>query len=131
MGGAGGAARIGHVLTWHHGNHCCGSSRARGTGPDGSTGRGRQRLPAAAPGVGARPIAGREVNHRFAWHRLLPLLSWWPRVTGDSLRHDLIAALTGAVIVLPQAVAFASIAGLPPEYGLYDLEHRRFRIGRS
>ena len=69
--------------------------------------------------MGARPIAGREVNHRFAWHRLLPLLSWWPRVTGDSLRHDLIAALTGAVIVLPQAVAFASIAGLPPEYGLY------------
>jgi len=59
------------------------------------------------------------VNRPFAWSRLLPLLSWWPRVTGDSLRHDLIAALTGAVIVLPQAVAFASIAGLPPEYGLY------------
>ena len=59
------------------------------------------------------------MNRPFAWSRLLPLLSWWPRVTGDSLRHDLIAALTGAVIVLPQAVAFASIAGLPPEYGLY------------
>ena len=29
------------------------------------------------------------------------------------------AALTGAVIVLPQAVAFATIAGLPPQYGLY------------
>ena len=54
-----------------------------------------------------------------AWHRFLPLLSWWPRVDRGSLRHDLAAALTGAVIVLPQAVAFASIAGLPPEYGLY------------
>jgi len=29
------------------------------------------------------------------------------------------AALTGAMIVLPQGVAFATIAGLPPEYGLY------------
>jgi len=31
----------------------------------------------------------------------------------------LIAGLTGAIIVLPQGVAFATIAGLPPEYGLY------------
>jgi SulP family sulfate permease len=51
--------------------------------------------------------------------RLLPLLAWWPRVNGDTLRHDLLAALTGAILVLPQAVAFASIAGLPPQYGLY------------
>jgi len=35
------------------------------------------------------------------------------------LRADLIAGLTGAVIVLPQGVAFAMIAGLPPIYGLY------------
>ena len=34
-------------------------------------------------------------------------------------RADLTAGLTGAVIVLPQGVAFATIAGLPPEYGLY------------
>lgn len=32
---------------------------------------------------------------------------------------DLIAGLTGAVIVLPQGIAYALIAGLPPEYGLY------------
>lgn len=59
------------------------------------------------------------MNLALARQRLLPLLAWWPRVNGESLRHDLMAALTGAVIVLPQAVAFASIAGLPPEYGLY------------
>lgn len=34
-------------------------------------------------------------------------------------RADLIAGLTGAIIVLPQGVAFATIAGMPPEYGLY------------
>lgn len=37
-----------------------------------------------------------------------------------TLRADLLAGLTGAVIVLPQGVAFAMIAGLPPEYGLYS-----------
>lgn len=34
-------------------------------------------------------------------------------------KDDLIAGLTGAMIVLPQGVAFATIAGMPPEYGLY------------
>jgi SulP family sulfate permease len=51
--------------------------------------------------------------------RLLPFLRWWPRVNGRSLRQDFVAGLTGAVIVLPQGVAFATIAGMPPEYGLY------------
>jgi SulP family sulfate permease len=52
-------------------------------------------------------------------YRLFPLLRWWPDVTAETFKSDLIAAFTGAIIVLPQAVAFATIAGLPPEYGLY------------
>ncbi len=48
-----------------------------------------------------------------------PFLAWFKLVTKDTLKADLIAGLTGAVIVLPQGVAFATIAGLPPEYGLY------------
>ena len=40
-------------------------------------------------------------------------------VDRDSTRADLIAGITGALIVLPQGVAFATIAGMPPEYGLY------------
>ncbi|MDP2848256.1 MAG: SulP family inorganic anion transporter [Humidesulfovibrio sp.] len=51
--------------------------------------------------------------------RYLPFLSWWPKVTRRTLKADLWAGLTGAVIVLPQGVAFAAIAGLPPQYGLY------------
>ena len=51
--------------------------------------------------------------------RWLPFLAWWPQVTRESARHDASAALIGAVIVLPQGVAFATIAGLPPQYGLY------------
>lgn len=52
-------------------------------------------------------------------YRLLPFLRWWPNVTANTFKADGVAALTGALIVLPQAVAFATIAGLPPEYGLY------------
>ncbi len=51
--------------------------------------------------------------------RFFPFLTWFKLVTKASLKADLIAGLTGAVIVLPQGVAFATIAGLPPEYGLY------------
>jgi SulP family sulfate permease len=38
---------------------------------------------------------------------------------GKRLRHDLVAALTVAAIAVPQAMAYAQIAGLPPQYGLY------------
>ena len=51
--------------------------------------------------------------------KLLPFLSWFRLVNRHSLRQDALAGFTGAVIVLPQGVAFATIAGLPPEYGLY------------
>ncbi|MEM8906408.1 MAG: SulP family inorganic anion transporter [Bacteroidota bacterium] len=51
--------------------------------------------------------------------RIFPFLSWLPLVNAASLRADLIAGLSGAIIVLPQGVAFAIIAGMPPIYGLY------------
>lgn len=51
--------------------------------------------------------------------KFLPFLSWIGLITPRSMRADLLAGLTGAVIVLPQGMAFAMIAGLPPEYGLY------------
>ena len=50
---------------------------------------------------------------------IFPFLVWFKLVTKESIKADLVAGLTGAVIVLPQGVAFATIAGLPPEYGLY------------
>lgn len=49
----------------------------------------------------------------------LPFLRWWPMITAGTLKGDLLAGLIGAVIVLPQGVAFATLAGMPPEYGLY------------
>jgi len=51
--------------------------------------------------------------------RLFPFLVWWPLLNRKNVKSDVIAGLTGAVVVLPQGVAFATIAGMPPEYGLY------------
>jgi SulP family sulfate permease len=51
--------------------------------------------------------------------RIFPFLAWWPRVDRASLRADCMAGLIGAAVVLPQGVAFATLAGMPPEYGLY------------
>jgi sulfate permease, SulP family len=45
----------------------------------------------------------------------------WVRELRDArvLRADALAGLTGAIVVLPQGVAFATLAGMPPQYGLY------------
>lgn len=51
--------------------------------------------------------------------RVLPFMRWLPGTTRQTARADLLAGLTGAVIVLPQCVAFAALAGMPIEYGLY------------
>ncbi len=51
--------------------------------------------------------------------RWLPFLRWWPRVNRATLRADAVAGLTGGIVLVPQGVAFATIAGMPPEYGLY------------
>ena len=51
--------------------------------------------------------------------KIFPFLIWLPTVNKDTLKSDLFAGVTGAIIVLPQGVAFALIAGMPPIYGLY------------
>lgn len=51
--------------------------------------------------------------------KIFPFLVWLPVLDRKVLRADFMAGLTGAIIVLPQGVAFATIAGLPPQYGLY------------
>ncbi len=51
--------------------------------------------------------------------RLMPFLRWKHLVTKQTVRSDLLSGLTVAIVVIPQAVAFAAIAGMPPQYGLY------------
>lgn len=58
----------------------------------------------------------------MAWpdrQRLLPFLRWLPQQNRASVRRDLLVGLSGAILALPQSIAYALIAGLPAEYGLY------------
>jgi len=48
-----------------------------------------------------------------------PILEWLPTYKKSSLRKDVIAGFTIGVMLIPQAMAYASVAGLPPVYGLY------------
>jgi SulP family sulfate permease len=69
-----------------------------------------------------KSIPAQHPAHGPAW---LPRLSerlfgsWVRLVSPRTLRADALAGLLGAVLVLPQGIAFATLAGLPPEYGLY------------
>lgn len=49
----------------------------------------------------------------------IPALGWLRSYQSDWLRLDLVAGLTAAAVVIPQAMAYAAIAGLPVELGLY------------
>ncbi|MEQ8439488.1 MAG: solute carrier family 26 protein [Ilumatobacter fluminis] len=51
--------------------------------------------------------------------RLLPILGWARRYDRDDLRPDLAAGLTIGAMLVPQGMAYALLAGLPPEVGLY------------
>ena len=50
--------------------------------------------------------------------RFFPFVSWWP-LRGETLRADLIAGITVALVLVPQSMAYAQLAGLPAYYGLY------------
>lgn len=50
--------------------------------------------------------------------RLFPFLHWFP-LNSIVLRGDLIAGITGALVLVPKAMAYAQLSGLPVYFGLY------------
>ena len=51
--------------------------------------------------------------------KYIPILQWLPKYKKGDFLRDLIAGLTVGIILVPQGMAYAMIAGLPPVYGLY------------
>ncbi|XP_069887695.1 sodium-independent sulfate anion transporter isoform X1 [Dipodomys merriami] len=67
-----------------------------------------------------RAMAPRARCSPVAVRRCLPILAWLPSYSARWLRMDLIAGLSVGLTVIPQALAYAEVAGLPPQYGLYS-----------
>jgi len=64
----------------------------------------------------------RGISMEVAKYRILdlvPVLRWLPSYDKSWLKFDLIAGLTLAAFAIPDNMAYATLAGLPPEYGLY------------
>jgi SulP family sulfate permease len=51
--------------------------------------------------------------------RYLPFLTWTPLLDAETVRADISAGIAAGILILPQAIALATLAGLPPEIGLY------------
>ena len=51
--------------------------------------------------------------------KIIPILEWLPNYTTSRFKGDFIAGITVGIILIPQGIAYALIAGLPPIYGLY------------
>ena len=58
-------------------------------------------------------------NNKRTLKSLFPIIDWLPRYDKSWLRWDVIAALTVWALLVPEAMAYAGIAGMPPQTGLY------------
>jgi sulfate permease, SulP family len=56
---------------------------------------------------------------RTGWTRILPPLTWLAEYEPSWLRHDAIAGVTLAAYAIPVSLAYAGLAGLPPQIGIY------------
>ena len=51
--------------------------------------------------------------------RFVPILQWGPHYNRGALTNDVTAAVIVTIMLIPQSLAYALLAGLPPEAGLY------------
>lgn len=68
-----------------------------------------------------RPLehGGSEARQRGCLSRYFPILTWLPSYQRSWLRYDLIAGATVWAVLVPEAVAYSGLAGMPPQAGLF------------
>ncbi|KAI5723725.1 hypothetical protein M8J76_010123 [Diaphorina citri] len=62
----------------------------------------------------------RKVFTKKMLHKKVPILQWLPEYNSESAVSDLVAGVTVGLTVIPQAIAYSNVAGLPPQVGLYS-----------
>ncbi|XP_031554144.1 sodium-independent sulfate anion transporter-like isoform X1 [Actinia tenebrosa] len=70
-------------------------------------------------GSGTRANGHKNEKCKKVIKTILPITQWLPRYTCHNLQCDMIAGITVGLMVIPQGIAYATIAGLEPVYGLY------------
>jgi sulfate permease, SulP family len=80
--------------------------------------RGQSDRVAPARGARERPSTPERKTRIEMIQRALPFMRWFP-LGADSLRADVVAGITVALVLIPQSMAYAQLAGLPAYYGLY------------
>lgn len=68
---------------------------------------------------GQTPPHRRGIRPAVTLSRYLPILDWGSRYNGTTLTNDGVAAIIVTIMLIPQSLAYAMLAGLPPEIGLY------------
>src|SRR5215472_5420090 len=58
---------------------------------------------------------------RLRVSRILPIAGWLPAISGNTMRTDVMAGIALAGLLVPEGMAYAGIAGVPPQAGLYSL----------
>ncbi|XP_026317688.1 sodium-independent sulfate anion transporter-like [Hyposmocoma kahamanoa] len=62
----------------------------------------------------------RQTWYQRLMHKRLPITKWLPQYNSEKALADFIAGITVGLTVIPQALAYAALAGLDPQYGLYS-----------
>src|SRR5262245_57506830 len=78
----------------------------------------RSRHPASCLGLAERTPGQARLPPERGVHTFLPIARWLPHYERGWLGADLVAGLTSWAMVVPQAVAYGAIAGLPAQSGL-------------
>jgi high affinity sulfate transporter 1 len=67
----------------------------------------------------AKPETVSAATPNRGWRSIFPPAQWLSRYQAAWLRHDVVAGVTLAAYAIPVALAYATLAGLPPQYGIY------------
>ncbi len=67
------------------------------------------------------PAKKKRFFNKKAFNQYVPITSWLPSYKKQYIMSDLIAAVTVIFILIPQALGYAQMAGVPPEVGLYTI----------
>jgi sulfate permease, SulP family len=60
------------------------------------------------------------MQKKLSLQQLFPIIQWLPKYQGSWLKWDMVAGLTLASFVLPESMAYATLAGLPTHFGIYS-----------